>query len=38
MKRDKKDWEWTADMEKAFVDLKESFTTAAILTQDSTNC
>jgi hypothetical protein len=31
-KGDKKDWEWTPDMEKAFVDLKERFTTAPILT------
>jgi hypothetical protein len=34
-KRDKKDWEWTPDMKKAFVDLKERFTTAPILTHYS---
>jgi hypothetical protein len=34
-KGDKKDWEWTPDMEKAFVDLKERFTTAPILTHYS---
>jgi hypothetical protein len=32
---DKKDWEWTPDMEKAFVDLQEYFTIAQILTQYS---
>jgi hypothetical protein len=31
-KGDKRDWEWTPDMENAFVDLKESFTTALFLT------
>jgi hypothetical protein len=34
-KGDKKDWEWTPDIEKAFVDLKERFTTAPILTHYS---
>jgi hypothetical protein len=34
-KGEKKDWEWTPDMEKAFVDLKERFTTAPILTHYS---
>jgi hypothetical protein len=36
MKRDKKDWEWTPDMVKTFVDLKERFTTASILTHYNT--
>jgi hypothetical protein len=35
MKGDKKDREWTPDMEKTFVDLKERFTTALILTHYS---
>jgi hypothetical protein len=35
-KGDKTDWEWTPDMETAFVDLKERFTTAPILTHYST--
>jgi hypothetical protein len=30
-----KDWEWTPEMEKVFVDLKECFTTAPILTHYS---
>jgi hypothetical protein len=34
-KGDKTDWEWTPDMEKPFVDLKERFTTAPILTHYS---
>jgi hypothetical protein len=34
-KGDKKDLEWTPDMEKAFVDLKERFTTAPILSHYS---
>jgi hypothetical protein len=34
----KKDWEWTPDMEKAFVDLKEPFTTAPIRTHYSPDC
>jgi hypothetical protein len=35
---DKKDWERTLDMEKAFIDLKERFTTAPILTHYSPEC
>jgi hypothetical protein len=35
MKGDKKDSEWTPDMEIAFVDLKECLTTAPILTHHS---
>jgi hypothetical protein len=31
-KGDKKDWRWTPEMEKAFVNLKECFTTVLILT------
>jgi hypothetical protein len=38
MKGDKKDFKWTQDMEKAFVDLKERFTIAPILTQNSPEC
>jgi hypothetical protein len=34
-KGDMKAWEWTPDMEKAFVDLKDCFTTAPILTHNS---
>jgi hypothetical protein len=34
-KGDKKDWEWTPDMETAFVNLKVRFTTAPILTDYS---
>jgi hypothetical protein len=32
---DKKDWEWTPDMEKDFIDLKKGFTSAPILTHYS---
>jgi hypothetical protein len=35
---DKRDWEWTPDMEKAFVDLNHRFTTALILTPYSPEC
>jgi hypothetical protein len=31
-KGDKRDWEWTPDMEKPFVDLKDCFTRSTILT------
>jgi hypothetical protein len=31
-KGDKKDWRWTSEIEKAFVNLKECFTTMPILT------
>jgi hypothetical protein len=31
-KGDKKDWRWTSEIEKAFVNLKECFTTVPILT------
>jgi hypothetical protein len=34
-KGDKKDWEWPPDIENAFVDLKERFTIAPILTHYS---
>jgi hypothetical protein len=34
-KGDNKDWEWPPDIEKAFVDLKEFFTIAPILTHYS---
>jgi hypothetical protein len=37
-KGDKKDWEWTPDMEQAFVDLKKRFTPAPILTHYSPEC
>jgi hypothetical protein len=37
-KADKKDWEWTPDMENGFVDLKERFTTAPILAHYSPEC
>jgi hypothetical protein len=35
MKGDKKDWKWTPEMVKAFMDLKARFTTAPILSHYS---
>jgi hypothetical protein len=37
-KGDTKDWRWTPEMEKAFVNLKECFTTAPILTHFNPKC
>jgi hypothetical protein len=38
MKGDKIDWQWTPEMEQAFVNLKECFTTAPILTHFNPKC